>query len=475
MAQHVPPQWEAPQFTFNAEDQATEWQRFHIKAIDYLEALDIDPDQEDDTRREWKQIKMMFKGEDRQTLQTLGNNTITQEDQHIPSKSLQAIQTTIKEDEHFWHYRGEIFSDVRQQAHEGIHTLNTRITSLVNNCKFTDTPTKETVKFMLKSTTEVKFHKARDWIRLQDQSTLTYTSFFNHCIHLEQQCEQFQKVQLKGRAQLTTLGAATATQSSVHQDAITVHSTCHWCRHSHPKDKCPAYNQWCCNCNRIGHFSDLCRSRNTRYTNNYRESRSNWRRPRSSSRSSSAESIVSPHRDDRSHSRHRRRHRSPTPHHIDTIIIAEPSIASDSDTEDKPATFNKCKNRCPTPVPETLITFPTFSDTDEDQPYPRRRCPTPIPHICKTYTTESDSDTDSEMSIDEDHLSTDYNASTPPKTYHILLIPPRTHKMLPRSSMQTFNHQLKRQSQQWYQQVLNHSQPAIHHFYLHQWHQLDNT
>ena len=181
MAHNIPPQREAPQFTFNAEDQAAEWQRFYIKAIDYLEALDIDTDQEDDIQRGWKQIKMMFKGEDRQTLQTLlENNTITQEDQCIPSKALQAIQTTIKADDHFWHYRDEFFSDVRQQAHEWIQTLNTRITSLVNKCKFTNAPTKETVKIMLLAHA-VKFHEARDWIRLQDQSTLTYTSLLNHC------------------------------------------------------------------------------------------------------------------------------------------------------------------------------------------------------------------------------------------------------------------------------------------------------
>ena len=186
MAHNVPPQWEAAQFTFNAEDQAAEWQIFYIKAIDYLEALDIDPDQEDDTRRGWKQIKMMFKG---QTLQTLlENNTITQKGQCIPSKALQAIQTTIKEDEKFWHYRDEIFRDVRQQEHEGIQTLNARITNLVNNCKLTDKPTKETVKIMLLAHA-VKFHEARDWIRLQDQSTLTYTSLLNHCKHLEQQCK----------------------------------------------------------------------------------------------------------------------------------------------------------------------------------------------------------------------------------------------------------------------------------------------
>ena len=198
---------------------------------------------------------MMFKGEDSQILQIpLNNNTIAQEDQCTPSKPLQAIQTTIKEDEHFWHYRDEIFSDVRQQAHVGIHTLNMRINSLVNNCKFTGIPTKETIKIMW-LVHAVKFHEARDWIRLQDQSTFTYTSPLQHCKLLEQCCELYQKAQLKGKAQLTTLGTTAATQSSVHQDCTTTHhqATCHWCGCTHPKDKCPAYNQWCYNCNNIGH------------------------------------------------------------------------------------------------------------------------------------------------------------------------------------------------------------------------------
>ena len=42
---------------------------------------------------------------------------------------------------------------------------------------------------------------------------------------LEQCSEQFQKVQIKGCAELTTLSAATATSSSVHQDVITIHNT----------------------------------------------------------------------------------------------------------------------------------------------------------------------------------------------------------------------------------------------------------
>ena len=93
---------------------------------------------------------MMFQGEDRQTLQTMiDNNTITAEDQQTPTKALKAIQSCIK-DEHFWYFkRDELMSDVRQQPNEQIHALNTRITSLVNNCRFQDQNTIDTIKLML--------------------------------------------------------------------------------------------------------------------------------------------------------------------------------------------------------------------------------------------------------------------------------------------------------------------------------------
>ena len=106
----------------------------------------------------------MFKGEDRQALQTLiNNNTISPEDQLTPVSALKAIQSCIKDEEYFWHYRDELMSDFRQQPNAQIHTLNTRITTLVNNCKFQDHQTTETIKIMLLQHA-VKFHEARDWI-----------------------------------------------------------------------------------------------------------------------------------------------------------------------------------------------------------------------------------------------------------------------------------------------------------------------
>ena len=129
-----PPHWEAPKFSFTTEDQAAEWKKFYIHALDYLESLDIDPEKKDENKKGWHQIKMMFQDDDRQTLQDLlDNNSITAEDQLLPTSALQAIQRTLKEDEHFWHFRDELLSDFRQEPNEGIHSLSNRITNLINN------------------------------------------------------------------------------------------------------------------------------------------------------------------------------------------------------------------------------------------------------------------------------------------------------------------------------------------------------
>ena len=230
-------------FSFNMEDQPAAWREFYTRVIDYLETIDIDPEQEDHHKRGWKHIKMMFTGEDRQALQTMiDNNTITPADQCTPIQALKAIQTTIKDEEHYWHYRDEILSNIRQQPEEKVHTLNNRIITLVNNCSFQDQQTTETIKTMLLQHA-IRYHEARNWIRLQDPAALTYKSLLQHCKSLKQRCEHYRKAQQKGRADLTSLATASVTSNSIHQDAITTHpnhNNCYRCRYSHTKRDCPA-------------------------------------------------------------------------------------------------------------------------------------------------------------------------------------------------------------------------------------------
>ena len=256
------PHWEAPKFSFTTEDQAAEWKKFYIHALDYLETLDIDPEKQGQNKRGWCQIKMMFQGDNRQTLQDLiDNNTITAEDQLTPTSTLKAIQRTLKEDEHFWYFRDEVLSNFRQEPSEGTHSLSNRIINLINNCNFTDSNTKETLKIMLLAHA-IRYHEARDWIRQQDQSTLTYQLLLAHCKRLEQRCEQYQKAQLRGRAELTTITVAASVTSSVHQDTVTIHtkkSNCTRCGYNHPKGSCPASGQKCYNCSGIGHYTALCK------------------------------------------------------------------------------------------------------------------------------------------------------------------------------------------------------------------------
>ena len=100
------PCWGVPKFSFNSPNQADAWKSFYARALDFLEVLDIDPDVEDQGKKGWRQIKMMFEDEDCTALQTLiDNQTISPEAQQTPSLALKAIQLVIKEDVHFWHHR----------------------------------------------------------------------------------------------------------------------------------------------------------------------------------------------------------------------------------------------------------------------------------------------------------------------------------------------------------------------------------
>ena len=194
----------------------------------------------------------------------------------------------------------------------------------------------------------IKYHETRDWIRLQNQSTLTYQSPLAHCKLLEQRCEQFQKAQLRGRAELTTITAAASVTSSMHQDTVTMHkkSNCTRCGYNHPKGSCPASRQQCYNCSRFGHYTALCKKPRTPKQYNH-PNRPTSRRPshryssrpatRGSSRSPSrGRSYRSPSRSPhskqyRSPQCNSRKRRSPTPHihqvsHI-THILPRPYAA----------------------------------------------------------------------------------------------------------------------------------------------------
>ena len=61
------PHWEAPKFSFSMPKQAEEWKVFYIRTVNILEALNINTEEEDSTKKGWKQLKII-ESKDRQTL-----------------------------------------------------------------------------------------------------------------------------------------------------------------------------------------------------------------------------------------------------------------------------------------------------------------------------------------------------------------------------------------------------------------------
>ena len=130
-------------------------------------------------------------------------------------------------------------SDIRQEPNKQVHALTTRITTLVTNCKFPDQRTTETMKIMLLQHA-IKYNEACNWIRLQDPATLTYKILLHHYKLLEKRCKQFRKAQQKGCAELTTLTTTSTTQTSLHQETITIQYDCYRCGYRHQRNNCPA-------------------------------------------------------------------------------------------------------------------------------------------------------------------------------------------------------------------------------------------
>ena len=140
----------------------------------------------------------------------------------------------------------------------------------------------------------VRYHKARDWIRQQDQSQLTYQSLPYHCKLLESRCEQYQKARERGCASLALITVALA--SSIHIDALTTSSHTHKCGYSHPSTKCPAYGQQCYTFSSSNHFTALCKQRRWWQTGKQTPCWGDYTPQKSKSKHHGCHSSHSPHR-----------------------------------------------------------------------------------------------------------------------------------------------------------------------------------
>ena len=80
---------------------------------------------------------------------------------------------------------------------------------------------------------------------------------FQNCRTLETRCEQCQKAKEKGHTELTTITAATATASSIHQDALNTQFKIGKCGHNNLPANCSPDRKKSYNCREKNHFTGL--------------------------------------------------------------------------------------------------------------------------------------------------------------------------------------------------------------------------
>ena len=253
---------------------------FYTRALDYLDALDIETDEADDCHKGWKQLKFMFKGDDRYALKSLlDNSTIMEESMKMPQHTLDAIGTTIKSEEHFWTFWDKLLSDVRHLPGEGIHVLSMPICKLISQWKFHQADTQEILKIMVLQHA-VCYHEARDWICQQDQSQLTYQSLLTQCKLLESKCKQYQKAKEKGWADIASITAVISSASSIHAYALTTFPHCNKCGYSHPVNKCPAKGQTCYACGGYNGYTALYKKKQRKLQQSSKTQRRGYQSPK---------------------------------------------------------------------------------------------------------------------------------------------------------------------------------------------------
>ena len=126
---------------------------------------------------------------------------------------------------------------------KGVHTLCNRICATIAKCQFHSQEVKDIMKIMVLQHA-MKYHEARDWIHLQDQSTLMYQSFLAHCRQMEARCKQFQQAKAQGRAHLTSMASASASKSSIYADVQSnTKQPCDRCGYNHLHGHCPAFHK----------------------------------------------------------------------------------------------------------------------------------------------------------------------------------------------------------------------------------------
>ena len=195
----------------------------------------------------------------RQVLETqVDNGTITSQIQETPKLILNLIQTTIKADKHFWHYCDELVSDLWLKPDEPIHSLQHMHNKTHQQLSIFQQQYKSNIQND-NLTTCSQIPQGQGLALLKRPVTTHIWQALFLCGIVETWSKQFQKAKENSCTKLTTITAAIASTTLIHQGSLNAQLECRKCSDNHTKSNCSMYRRDCYNCDRKGHFTSLCR------------------------------------------------------------------------------------------------------------------------------------------------------------------------------------------------------------------------
>lgn len=152
-------------------------------------------------------------------------------------------------------YERFIFFKIVQKDDEPFDEFLTRIKTQASSCEFgtlQDEMLKDKIVFGVKSS------QVREKLLTEDNLTLTKAAQI--CQASEQATKQLDEIENKAN-KIMTFKSQNKDKHSKEQTENSEKYDCSRCGTSHKRRACPAFNQKCNKCKRIGHFSKMCRSK----------------------------------------------------------------------------------------------------------------------------------------------------------------------------------------------------------------------
>ena len=251
----IPPEM-LPRMDWHAEDKSAAWEHFTTRLRLYYTVTHTPKEAQVDTI-------LFFAGTEATDRWKTLKEQMSAEDQASSDKVFEAFANSFEKSTSYWQAREEYLSDIKQNKQQTTAELDIYIKDLVRRCQFTRTEV-EARKIDLLYHATVHF-EVRKFVHNAKPEELTYDRMIEVAKAHEWTCHEYQQHKQAHSAPVSSYQNPLIQTNAVRKSFQKTRS-CGKCGRSHPQGQCPAHGQMCHSCGKKGHWTQMCRTRQSSST-----------------------------------------------------------------------------------------------------------------------------------------------------------------------------------------------------------------